>query len=34
MAFYDGTHGPELIQTHAIFKTPAVFTAMGVEYIT
>jgi hypothetical protein len=34
MAFFDSIHGPELIQTHAIPKTPAILTAMGAEYIT
>jgi len=34
MTRFDCMHSPELIQTHAIFKTPTVFRTMGAEYIT
>lgn len=27
-------HGPELVYTHSIGETPAVFTAMGAEDVT
>jgi hypothetical protein len=34
MTFFNSVHGLELIQAHAIFEAPTVFTAMGAEYVT